>query len=95
MSAPASLSSLRITYFSAEKLYNVSGGRNSAQRRSSPYLVTTYRGPELGLTGSLPPVLYRLHEINCAEAANQEEWAPTRASMLQKIRNHYLTLCQA
>jgi hypothetical protein len=86
---------LRITYFQAEKLYNVGGGRTAAQRQSSPYRVTTYRGPELGLLGSLPAALHRRHDINLVDAANQEEFAPTRASLLQKIRNHYSTLCQA
>ena len=88
MSVSASVTALHITWFQAEKLYNVSGGYSKAQHRSSPYRITTYKGPELGLIGSLPAVLYKLHEINTAEAANQEEVPVTGFSLLQKFKRH-------
>lgn len=90
MSFSAPVSAIRITYFQAEKLYNVGGGRSSAQRQSSPYRITTFRGPELGLIGSLPAVLYKLHEINSAEAANQEDRPAAGHALLQKFKSYCL-----
>lgn len=77
-----------MTYFQAEKLYHFGGGRNPAQHQSSPYRVTTYVGPELGLVGALPAALYRLHGVNTADAANQQDWNPAQFTLLQKIRRH-------
>ncbi|HKX56954.1 MAG TPA: hypothetical protein VJN01_12665 [Xanthomonadales bacterium] len=90
MSVSASVSTLRITYFQAEKLYQVSGGRSLAQRQSSPYRITTFRGPEVGLIGSLPAVLNKLHEVNNAAAANQAEMPEAENSLLQKFKRYCL-----
>jgi hypothetical protein len=88
MSVSASVSAMRITYFQAEKLYNVSGGRSSAQRQSSPYRITTFRGPELGLIGCLPAVLHKVHEVNNAVAANQADMPTAENSLLQKFKRY-------
>lgn len=90
MSVSASVSALRITYFQAERLCHVSGGHSMAQRQSSPYRITTFRGPELGLIGSLPAVLHKVHEVNAAAAANQEEMPAAEQSLLQKLKRYCL-----
>jgi hypothetical protein len=90
MSVSASVSALRITYFQADKLCNVIGGHNSAQRQSSPYRITTFRGRELGLIGCLPAVLNKLHEVNHAAAANQADLSATEQSLLQKFKRYCL-----
>lgn len=83
-----SVSALRITYFQAERLCNVSGGRSLAQRQSSPYRITTYKGPEVGLIGPMTAVLNRLYEVNAAEAANLDESFAPEHSLLQKFKRY-------
>lgn len=89
MSVSASVSAVRITYFQAEKIYNVSGGRSPAQRQASPYRITTYKGPELGLVGSLTAVVHKMYEVNAAEAANQDEISSSEYSLLRKFKRYY------
>lgn len=87
MSAIVSVSSLRLTYFQADKLRHAGGNSRS---QSSPYRITTYKGPELGLVGALPTVLNRLHDVDALDAANQSARQPSDTSLLQKIKLHYL-----
>lgn len=88
MSVSASVSAIRITYFQAEKISNVSGGHSAAQRQSSPYRITTYRGPELGLVGCMQAVVHKLYETDIFEAANQDEQSMPGNSLLQKFKQY-------
>jgi len=91
MSVTSSVTALRLTCFQAEKLSQVSGSHNASQRQSSPYRITTFKGPELGLIGKLPAVLYKLHEIDTAKAANGEDLPAAESnSLLQRIKRRCL-----
>lgn len=79
---------LRITYFQADKMHGVKGSNAAQQNQSAPYRITTYKGPELGLMGELPAVLYKLFELNTAQAANDELQSDISPSLLQKIKRH-------
>ena len=79
---------LHITYFQADRIYGIKGRYAGQQHQSAPYRVTTYKGPELGLIGELPAVLYKLHELNTAQAANDELHEDTASSLLQKLKRH-------
>lgn len=81
-----SVSAIRITYFQADKLFQLSDLRAVGESQSSPYRITTYRGPELGLMGSMPAVLNRLHEIDTAIAANEAGQAQAADGLFQKLK---------
>jgi hypothetical protein len=81
-----SVSLLRITYFQADKIHNVGARRVGQSAQSAPYRITTYKGPEMGLMGVLPAVLYKLHEVNSAQSANDELHEEIPASLLQKLK---------
>jgi hypothetical protein len=85
-----SVSLIRITYFRADKLRNFGGRQVLPQTQSAPYRITTYIGPELGLIGALPAVLFKLHEVNAAQSANDELYEETSFSLLRKFRQHCL-----
>lgn len=85
-----SVSPVRITYFHADKLRSFGGRNVLPQSQSAPYRITTYKGPELGLVGALPAVLFKLHEVNAAQAANDEVLGETASTLLQKLRQHCL-----
>jgi hypothetical protein len=66
---------LRLTQFTVQKLQRVGGGG-----RVSPYQITTYRGPKLGLLGVVPGA-----DMSAANAARFEQsW---RQAGLHWIRN--------
>ena len=75
-----SVSAISITYFLADKI-----ACSGMQRQSSPYRVTTYKGPVLGLLGTLPAVLYKLHETNPAEAANADLYENSFPGLFEKL----------
>jgi len=75
-----SVSAIRITYFQADKI-TCSG----AQRQASPYRVTTYKGPQLGLFGELPAALYQLHELNSSEAANSDLYESSSPGLFERL----------
>lgn len=90
MPVSASVRALRMTYFQAQKLHSVNGDRALSQCQSAPYRITTFNGPDLGLIGYLPAVLYKLHEINASSAANREDTPESAPSLLQKIKRYCL-----
>lgn len=81
-----SVSAIRITYFLADRI-----ACPRVQGQASPYRVTTYKGPQLGLLGALPAEIYSLHELNTAEAANAvlyENSLPGLFERLTRLRRH-------
>lgn len=85
-----SVSPVRITYFHADKLRSFGGRSVLPQAQSAPYRITTYTGPELGMMGALPAVLFKLYEVNAAQSANDELHEETALKLLQKFRQHCL-----
>ena len=81
-----SVSLLRITYFQADKILNMSSRRVGELQKSAPYRITTYRGPELGLIGVLPAVLYKMYELNSAQAANCSDQEYSSQPLLQRLQ---------
>jgi hypothetical protein len=81
-----SVSSLRVTYFQADKMMGVSGLRAGQLRQSAPYRITTYRGPELGLMGELSAVLHKLHELDSTQAANGSDTEDRTQPLLQRLQ---------
>jgi len=75
-----SVSAVRITYFQADKI-TVHG----SHRHASPYRVTTYKGPRLGLVGTLPAVLSKLHELNSAAAANADQFEHSAPGFFERL----------
>ncbi len=75
-----SVSAVRITYFKADRIACA-----GAQRETSPYRVTTYRGPQLGLLGAIPAMICRLHELKSAEAANSNRYENPAPSLLERL----------
>ena len=73
-------SSIRITFFQAEKMRCASGGQ------SVPYRVTTYKGPEVGLMGQAPAFIKKMHDVDVGEAANlSDEQFNAQRPLLQKV----------
>jgi len=75
-----SVSPLRITYFQADKIRFA-----GMQQQSAAYRITTYKGPELGLLGSLPAVLNKVHAVNIANASNSGEYESSAHGLLQRL----------
>lgn len=75
-----SVSAIRITYFQADKITG-----HGAQRQASPYRVTTYKGPRLGLVGTLPAVLWKLHELNSGAAANADQFENPTPGFFERL----------
>ncbi len=84
--ATMSVLNLRLSYFQADKICSVKGGYPGAKLPSASYRITTYKGPELGLMGEIPGVLYRMYELNCCQAANAEIHEHNSPSLLQKLK---------
>lgn len=72
-------SSIRITFFQAEKMRCASG------QQSVPYRVTTYKGPEVGLMGQVPAFARKMHDIDVGEAANYSDEEFNSQPLLQKV----------
>jgi hypothetical protein len=85
-----SVSQVRITYFQADKLRCSGARRLATQAQSAPYRITTYRGPELGLAGSIPAMLVKIHGVDAEHSANEEAFEAAPTSLLQKFRQHCL-----
>ena len=81
-----SVSAIRITYFQADKLFQLSDLRAVGESQSSPYRITTYRGPEIGLIGSMPAVLNKLHEVDSAIAANEGSQGQAAGGFFQRLK---------
>ncbi|HET6566174.1 MAG TPA: hypothetical protein VFG52_12235 [Xanthomonadales bacterium] len=81
-----SVSAIRITYFQADKLFQLSDLCAVGESQSSPYRITTYKGPEIGLVGSMPAVLNKLHEVNSAIAANEADQPQAADGLLQRLK---------
>ncbi len=81
-----SVTPLHLHYFQADKIYIFNGRYTGQLQQSAPYQITTYNGPELGLIGVLPALLYRLYELNTAQAANDELLEANPPSLLQKLK---------
>lgn len=82
-----SVTPLHLNYFQADKIYIYNGRYTGQLQQSNPYQITTYNGPELGLIGVLPALLFRLYELNSAQAANDELMVENSTSLLQKLKH--------
>lgn len=75
-----SVSAVRITYFQADRI-----ACQGSSEVVSPYRVTTYRGPQLGLLGAIPAVICRLHELRSAEAANSVAFDIPAPGLIERL----------
>ncbi len=75
-----SVSAISLTYFLADKI-----ACPRVQGQSSPYRITTYKGPQLGLLGCLPAALCQVYELNAADAANSELYENSSPGLFERL----------